>query len=91
MFLLKQWTWNSLRHTLPEGFSKFNIDLIYNGSTPHALRALISLTDEDILVIGYVTGAPGTESQDTAGHDRSHLSLSRYKSAGVGEGSEGRL
>ena len=54
VFLLKQWTWNSLRRTLPEGFSKFNIDLIYNGSTPHALRALMSLTDEDILVIGYV-------------------------------------
>ena len=52
VFLLKQWTWDSVRSTLPEGHSKFNVDLIYNSRTLHALRALMSLTDEDTLEIG---------------------------------------
>ena len=54
VFLLKQWTWDNVRSTLPEGYSKFNVDLIYNSRTLHALRALMSLTDEDTLEIGYV-------------------------------------
>ena len=54
VFLLKQWTWDSVRSTLPEGYSKFNVDLVYTSRTLHALRALMSLTDEDTLEIGYV-------------------------------------
>ena len=76
VFLLKQWTWDSLRHTLPEGFSRFNVDLIYSSRTLHALCALTSLTDEDTLVIGYVIKELRVKSQDTAGYDRSHLSAS---------------
>ena len=52
VFLLKQWTWDTVRSTLPEGYSKFNVDLIYNNRTLHAFRALMSLTDEDTLEIG---------------------------------------
>ena len=28
VFLLKQWTWDKVRFTLPEGYSRFNVELI---------------------------------------------------------------
>ena len=61
VFLLKQWTWDKVRFSLPEGCSKFNVELILDNRTLDAFRALTSLTDEDSLEIGYViNGAPDT-------------------------------
>ena len=54
VFLLKPWTWDKVRYSLPEGYSKFNVELILNNRTLDAFRALTSLTDEDSLEIGYV-------------------------------------
>ena len=54
VFVLKEWTWDKLRGTLPEGFSKFNVELIHNNRRLDAFRELMSLTNEDCLEIGYV-------------------------------------
>ena len=54
VFLLKQWTWDKVRNSLPDGYSKFNVELIHNNRPLNAFRALMSLTDEDALEIGYV-------------------------------------
>ena len=54
VFLLKHWTWDVVRSSLPEGYSKFNVELIHNNRPLNAFRALMSLTDEDALEIGYV-------------------------------------
>ena len=54
VFLLKQWTWEKVRSSLPDGYSKFNVELIHNNRPLNAFRALMSLTDEDALEIGYV-------------------------------------
>ena len=54
VFLLKQWTWDKVRSSLPEGYSKFNVEFIHSDRTLNAFRALMSLTDEDALEIGYV-------------------------------------
>ena len=54
VFFLKQWTWDKVRSSLPDGYSKFNVELIHNNRPLNAFRALMSLTDEDALEIGYV-------------------------------------
>ena len=42
-----------VRSSLPEGYSKFNVELIYDNRPLNAFPALMSLTDEDTLEIGY--------------------------------------
>ena len=54
VFLLQQWTWDALRSSLPAGYCKFNVALIHDSRPLNAFRALMSLTDEDTLEIGYV-------------------------------------
>ena len=39
---------------MPEGFSKFNVELIHNNRRLDAFRELMSLTNEDCLEIGSV-------------------------------------
>ena len=39
---------------MPEGYCKFNVELIHENRPLNAFRALMSLTDEDTLEIGYV-------------------------------------
>ena len=51
VFLLKQWTWDALRRSLPEGYSRFNVDLIHDRSPLNPFRALMSITEEDTLVV----------------------------------------
>ena len=54
VFLLRQWTWDALRSSLPAGYCKFNVELIHDSRPLNAFRALMSLTDEAPLEIGYV-------------------------------------
>ena len=54
VFLLQQWTWDALKSSLPAGYCKFNVALIHDSRPLNAFRALMSLTDEDTLEIGYV-------------------------------------
>ena len=46
VFLLKQWTWEKVRSSLPDGYSRFNVELIHNNRPLNAFRALMSLTEE---------------------------------------------
>ena len=50
---------------MPEGYSKFNVELVHNNRTLDAFRALTSLTDEDSLEIGYVIKELRTPSPQT--------------------------
>ena len=89
VFLLKEWTWDKLKGTMPEGYSKFNVELVHNNRTLDAFRALTSLTDEDSLEIGYVikelrTPSPRTRRDMTEAISRHQADLvynylSRYK------------
>ena len=87
VFLLKQWTWDQVRSSLPEGYSKFNVELIYNNRPLNAFRALMSLTDEDALEIGYVikelrVPSPRARRDMTeaiARHQADLVYLSKYK------------
>ena len=54
VFLLRQWTWDAIRRSLPEGYCKFNVELIHDNRPLNAFRALMSITDEDTLEVGYV-------------------------------------
>ena len=54
VFLLQQWTWNAIRTSLPEGYCKFNVELIHDNRPLNAFRALMSITEEDTLEVGYV-------------------------------------
>ena len=54
VFLLRQWTWDAIRRSLPEGYCKFNVELIHDDRPLNAFRALMSITDEDTLEVGYV-------------------------------------
>ena len=42
VFLLKEWTWDKLKGTMPAGYSKFNVELVHNNRTLDAFRALMS-------------------------------------------------
>ena len=53
MFLLKQWTWEKVRSSLPDGYSRFNVELIHNNRPLNAFRALMSLTEEKALEVCY--------------------------------------
>ena len=44
VFLLKQWTWDAVRSSLPEGYCKFNVELIHDNRPLNAFRALMSFT-----------------------------------------------
>ena len=64
-FLLQQWTWDVVGSSLPDGYCKFNVELVYHNRPLNAFRALMSLTDEDTLEVGYVikelrAPSPGT-------------------------------
>ena len=54
VFLLQQWTWEAVRRSLPEGYCKLNVELIHNNRPLNAFRALMSITEEDTLEVGYV-------------------------------------
>ena len=54
IFLVKCWTWNAIRKSLPEGYTRFNVDLIYDRRPLHPFRVLMSITDEDVLELEYV-------------------------------------
>ena len=54
VFQLKRWTWDKVRFTLPEGYTLFNVELIHNSRTINSFRALMSLTDEEVLEVGNV-------------------------------------
>ena len=54
VFLLRQWTWDAIRRSLPEGYCKFNVELIHDHRPLNAFRALMSITEEDTLEVGYV-------------------------------------
>ena len=54
VFLLRQWTWDAVRSSLPKGYCKFKVELIHDSGPLNAFRALMSRTDEDTLEIGYV-------------------------------------
>ena len=54
VFLIKQWTWDAIRRSLPDGYSKFNVELIHDHRPLNAFRALMSITEEDTLEVGYV-------------------------------------
>ena len=44
VFLLRQWTWDAIRRSLPEEYYKFNVELIYDNRPLNAFRALMSLS-----------------------------------------------
>ena len=89
VFLLRQWTWDAVRRSLPDGYCKFNVELFHNNRPLNAFRALMSLTDEDTLEIGYVIKelrVPGprtrramTEAIARHQSDLVYSYLSRYK------------
>ena len=54
VFLVKQWTWNAIQRSLPEGYTRFNVDLIHDRRPLHPFRALMSITEEDVLELEYV-------------------------------------
>ena len=54
VFQLKRWTWDKVRTILPEGYTLFNVELIHSSRTINSFRALMSLTDEEVLEVGYV-------------------------------------
>ena len=54
VFLVKQWTWNAIQRSLPEGYTRFNVDLIHDRRPLHPFRALMSITEEDVLKLEYV-------------------------------------
>ena len=88
-FLLQQWTWDVVGSSLPDGYCKFNVELLHHNRPLNAFRALMSLTDEDTLEIGYVikelrVPSPGTcraVTEAIARHqsDLVYNYLSRYK------------
>ena len=65
VFLLKQWTWDKVRDTLLEGYSKFNVERVHDNRTLDAFQALTSLMDEDSLEIGDVIKELRTPSPQT--------------------------
>ena len=54
VFLVKQWTWDAIKRSLPEGYTRFNVDLIHDHRPLNAFRALMSITEEDTLEVEYV-------------------------------------
>ena len=49
VFLIKQWTCDAIRRSLPDGYSRFNVELIHDHRPLNPFRALMSITEEDIL------------------------------------------
>ena len=54
VFLVKQWTWDAIKRSLPEGYTRFNVDLIHDHRPLNPFRALMSITEEDTLEVEYV-------------------------------------
>ena len=52
-FQLKCWTWDKLRTSLPDGYTLFKVDLVHNNRSIDAYQALMSLTDDEVLEVGY--------------------------------------
>ena len=74
VFQLQRWTWDRLRTTLPDTYTLFNIDLIHCCRPLLSFRALMSLTEEEVLEVGYVIkviqGDPDAEFEGTAEYAR---------------------
>ena len=54
VFLVRQWTWDAIKRSLPAGYTRFNVDLIYDYRPLNPFRALMSITEEDTLEVEYV-------------------------------------
>ena len=54
VFLLKQWTWDAIRRSLPDGYSRFNVELIHDLRPLDPFRTLMSVSEGDTLEVQYV-------------------------------------